>query len=320
MNDVKHDGIPGDLPPLSERVIAHASRRRRLEAKFFRKDAHHEWDQISRLEGFLVLVLNAGLRCLGLHGRGARNTLDLRLCSEDLPVPDLPPALDGLRLLHLSDLHLGRTLPEHMEAVCRLLEGLSADLCVITGDLRFGHFGPFDHVAPAVRRMLDGMQLRYGAYTVLGNHDSLALAESVEEAGLRVLLNEGVAIAVNGAVVWLAGVDDPHNYRLDDLDAALHGAPPDAFPILLAHSPECADEAAAKGVRLYLCGHTHGGQIRVPYWGPLYFNARCPRDRGLGHWQAGAMVGHTSTGLGNTNAVVRFGCPPEATLLTLRRG
>ncbi len=297
----------------------HASRRLRLEAIFFRRDAHHEWDQIDRFEGFLVAILNLGLRCIGLHARGARNTLDMRLCSEDLLVPDLPPALEGLRLLHLSDLHLGYTMPEHMDAAFRLLEGVSADLCVMTGDLRFGHFGPFDHIPAAVRRILDGLQLRYGAYTVLGNHDTLALGEAVEKAGLRVLLNEGTAIGVNGATLWLGGVDDPHNFRLHDVGAALHGAPPDAFPILLVHSPECAEEAAAKGVRLYFCGHTHGGQIRIPYWGPLLVNARCPRNRGLGTWREGKMVGHTSSGLGNTNAIVRLGCPPEATLLTLRR-
>ncbi len=314
-----HENTPEAPRPLSERVIAHASRRRRLEERFFGRDARHEWVQIDWFDGFLVLVLTGFLRCAGLHAKARRNTLDLRLESRELPVPGLPPALDGLRLLHLSDLHLGRTLPEHTEAVCRLLDGVSADLCVITGDLRFGHFGPFDHVASAVRRILGGLRLRCGAYAVLGNHDTVALGESVERAGLRVLLNEGVSINVDDAVLWIAGVDDPHLFKLDDLETALNGAPQGAFRMLLAHSPECADEAAKRGVGLYLCGHTHGGQIRIPFWGALLLNARCPRGRDLGCWQTGTMVGHTSTGLGSTNALVRFGCPPEATMLTLRR-
>ncbi len=264
-------------------------------------------------------ALETGLRCLGLHARGVRNTRDLRLRGEELPLPGLPSGLDGLRLLHISDLHFGRTLPEYEDAVCRLLEGVSADLCVITGDLRYGHLGPADHVVPAVRRMLDGLRLRYGVYAVLGNHDTLAVAEQVEKAGVRVLFNEGVAVPVNGAVLWLAGVDDPHIFRMEDLDAALRGAPPGAYRTLLAHAPECAEEAARKGIRLYLCGHTHGGQLRFPGLGAISVNARCPRSRGLGFWQIGAMTGFTSPGLGTTDAVLRFGCPPEATLFTLRQ-
>ncbi len=315
---MKHKGAPEVPSPLSERIGEQAGLRRRLEATLRIRRAHHERDHVTAWKSFQMLVLGAGLRCTGLHARGVRNAQDLRLREEDLPISGLPPGLDGLRLLHLSDLHFGRTMPEHEDRVCRLLEGVSAGLCLITGDLRFGHFGPADHVAPAVRRMLAGLRLQYGAYAVLGNHDTLAIAESVEAAGLPVLFNEGVAVCVNGAVLWLAGVDDPHLHRLDDMDAALRGAPPDAFRILLAHTPECAVEAAKKGIGLYLCGHTHGGQVRLPGLGALMINARCPRHRALGHWRLGTMLGFTSPGLGTTDAPVRFCCPPEAVLFTLR--
>ncbi len=317
---MKHEFTPDNPVPLPERLGDHAFERRRLEAELRSRRAHYEHDHVSAWKSFQMLVLEVGLRCAGLHARGVRNACDLRLREEALSLAGLPPALDGLRLLHLSDLHFGHTLPDHEDAVCRLLEGVSADLCVITGDLRFGHYGPSDHVAPAVRRMLGGLRLQHGAYAVLGNHDTLAIAETIEAVGLRVLLNEGVAVGVNGAVLWLAGVDDPHFYRMDDLDAALRGAPPHAFPILLAHTPECAEEAAEKGIGLYLCGHTHGGQIRLPGLGAIMVNARCPRRRALGHWQIGTMHGFTSPGLGFTDAPVRFGCPPEAVLFTLRRG
>ncbi len=317
---VKHEDKP-ELPrPLPERLGVQALIRRRLEVALRSRRARHEKIHTTLWESFLILVLEAVLRLLGLHAQGVRNAKDLRLRGEEVFLPDLPPVLDGFRLLHLSDLHFGRTLPEHEEAVCRLLEGVSADLCVITGDLRYGHYGPSDHVAPAVGRMLGGMRLRYGAYTVLGNHDTLVIGETLEEAGLRVLFNEGVAVGANGAVLWLAGVDDPHFFRLNDMDAALHGAQPDAFRILLAHTPECAEEAARKGIRLYLCGHTHGGQIRLPILGAIKINARCPRERVLGRWEIGKMIGFTSSGLGSTDALVRFGCPPEAVLFTLRRG
>ena len=312
--------IPEKPIPLLQRLGEYALERRMLELELRSRRAHFEQDHVTAWKAFQMIILEAGLRCIGLWERGLRNALDLRLREETLAFADLPPGLDGLRLLHLSDLHFAQTLPDHEEAVCRLLDGVSADLCVITGDLRFGHFGPSHHVAPAVRRMLDGLRLRLGAWAVLGNHDTVTIAETVEEEGVRVLFNEGAAVTVNGAVLWIAGVDDPHFYRLDDLDAALRGAPAGAFRVLLAHTPECADEAAAKGVRLYLCGHTHGGQIRLPGVGAPLLNARCPRGRTYSHWRVGAMHGFTSPGIGTTDAPVRFGCPPEAVLFTLRQG
>jgi predicted MPP superfamily phosphohydrolase len=316
---VTHESKPEAPRPLAERIGAQALRRRRIEAAPPFGRGNCERDCLTAGQALQMLLLHTGLRCLGLHARGVRNTQDLRLREEEVFLPSLPPALDGFRLLHLSDLHFGRTLPAHENAVCLLLEGVTADLCAVTGDFRFGHYGPFDHVVPAVRRMLDGLRLRYGAYAVLGNHDTLAFAEAVEGAGLRVLFNEGLAVGEGDSALWLAGVDDPHLYRMDDLDAALRGAPTDMFRILLAHSPECAEEAAKKGIGLYLCGHTHGGQVRLPVLGAVKSNARCPRARMLGHWQVGTMAGFTSAGLGTTDAVLRFCCPPEANLFTLRR-
>jgi len=291
-----------------------------LEAELRGRNAHNEQDHVTVGKWLQMLLLKTLLKCVGLYAQGIRNGQDVRLRGESMIISGLPPALDGFSLLHLSDLHFGRTMPEYEDRVCRLLDGVSADLCVITGDLRFGHYGPSDHVVPAVRRMLAGLRLVHGAYAVLGNHDTLDMAERVEAAGLRMLVNEGVAVPVDDAVLWLAGVDDPHFFRLDDVDAALKEAPPDAFRVLLTHTPECAKEAAAKGVRLYLCGHTHGGQVRLPGLGPLMINARCPRSRALGRWQLGEMTGFTSSGLGLTDAPVRFGCPPEAILFTLKKG
>lgn len=258
------------------------------------------------------------LRTVGIYPRGMRNALDMELVEERAACGELPETLDGFRLLHLSDLHLGRTYPEHTERMAALLNGVKADVCVITGDFRHGHFGPSDHVAGALRKVLSGVAAKQGTYAVLGNHDTLNIGEAIEEAGVRVLYNEGVPLS-SGAL-WLGGVDDPHLYRCDRLDGALRDAPPHAFRVLLAHSPERVSEAAALGVGLYLCGHTHGGQVRLPLLGAVHKNARCRRGQVMGWWREGKMLGHTSPGLGTTDLPVRYLCPPRATMITLRRG
>jgi predicted MPP superfamily phosphohydrolase len=94
--------------------------------------------------------------------------------------------------------------------------------------------------------------------------------------------------------LWVIGVDDPHYYGCDDLAAALDGVPDEAFKLLLAHTPEVFEEAARAGIDLYLSGHTHAGQICVPWLGPLVLNATCPRSYTYGHWHHGEMQGYTT--------------------------
>jgi uncharacterized protein len=117
--------------------------------------------------------------------------------------------------------------------------------------------------------------------------------------------------------LWIIGVDDPHHYGCGDLDGALESVPPDAFKVLLAHSPEMFDEAAAAGIHLYLCGHTHAGQICLPGIGAPLMNADCPRAFTHGRWRHGGMLGYTSAGVGCSLLPVRYNCPPEITLIEL---
>jgi len=112
-------------------------------------------------------------------------------------------------------------------------------------------------------------------------------------------------------------VDDPYDFRCDDLPAALDAVPPEGFKILLAHTPDLYREAAAAGVHLYLCGHTHGGQIRFPLLGALFHHAQAPRALIMGAWRHGPMYGYTSPGAGCSSLPVRFNCPPEITMIEL---
>jgi len=117
----------------------------------------------------------------------------------------------------------------------------------------------------------------------------------------------------------VAGVDDPHYFGCDNLPEALREVPRDAFKLLLAHTPEMYEEAAAAGMDLYLSGHTHAGQIRLPAIGALTTLADCPRRMAFGHWRHRRMHGYTTSGVGCSLLPVRFNCPPEAVVIELTR-
>jgi predicted MPP superfamily phosphohydrolase len=140
----------------------------------------------------------------------------------------------------------------------------------------------------------------------------------LERMGIRMLINEGLELRHNQDSLWLIGVDDPHYYGCDDLPGALRGIPPEAFKILLVHTPELIKEAEACGVDLYLCGHTHGGQVCLPLIGPIIANTNCPRQYTRGIWKYKNLQGYTSPGVGTSGVPVRFFCPPEIGLIELR--
>jgi len=228
----------------------------------------------------------------------------------------LPPPLDGLRLLQLSDLHLDEDA-RLVDALLERVEGLRYDAVVLTGDYRVGTSGPVEPTLAELARLQAA--LAAPAYAVLGNHDSVRMLPGLEALGIRVLLNEHATLEHGGAQLYLAGVDDPHYYRMDDLARAQAGIPAGAVTVLLSHSPELYREAAASDVDLFLCGHTHGGQICLPGGIAVILEARIPRRLGAGPWRQGAMRGYTSRGVGTSVVDVRFNCPPEITLHTLRR-
>jgi predicted MPP superfamily phosphohydrolase len=206
---------------------------------------------------------------------------------------------------------------EAMLRASAIIADLSYDLCVLTGDYRGQTFGPYLPCLQAMRDLLDAM--RGDAYGVLGNHDTIRMAPDLERMGVRILLNEHVEIEREGASIFLAGVDDAHFYRVDNLEKAATGIPEGAFSILLSHTPEIYRQAAHAGFDLMLSGHTHGGQICLPGGVPLTLESSLPRRMGRGGWRYGEMAGYTSAGCGACVVPVRFNCPPEITLHRLVR-
>jgi uncharacterized protein len=267
---------------------------------------------------FYRLAVGWFFKMSGLYAQGAANCLELRVERHEFAFPDLPPAFDGFRILLLTDLHLDG-LDGLTEAASARLREIEADLCLIGGDIRMEVYGP---VAPALRqltRLLGQVVTPHGIFGVLGNHDCIEMLPDLEDAGLVMLVNDAHPLIREGERLWLVGVDDPHYYRVHDPETAFRGVDPGAFVIFLAHSPEAYREAAAHGAALYLCGHTHGGQICTPTGIPFFTHCRAPRRLTAGPWRHHAMQGYTSRGLGPSGVPLRFNCPGEITLLTLRR-
>ncbi|MDH3604170.1 MAG: metallophosphoesterase [Candidatus Tectomicrobia bacterium] len=263
-------------------------------------------------------LLRQGLQLLSLSSWAEANVRQFVVKPLHFSFDTLPEAFDGFTILHLSDLHADG-LEGLADDLYDRIQDLEVDLCVLTGDYRFKTTGDCQQVYTSMARILSGVNARHGIAGVLGNHDSFEMISELERLGVKMLLNESHGIQQNSQSIWLAGVDDPHYYGCEDLPVALSEVSADAFKILLVHSPEMYADADAHGIHLYLCGHTHGGQICLPLWGPIVTNANCPRRYTRGRWRHRNMQGYTSSGTGASGVPVRFFCPPEIGLITLHR-
>jgi len=259
-----------------------------------------------------------GLKATGLYRHARREFTTPRLVHLEHRCPRWPAAFDGLRILHLTDLHIDID-PGLIPAILAGIEGAECDLCVITGDFRNSHDTPRQEVLQLSQRILEA--LPQPVYGTLGNHDEVELAEPLEATGLiRLLMNEHVVLPFRGGQFTLAGIDDTFFHEAGDIPAAMAGAPTaqESPRILLAHGPDIVEEADRHQVAFTPCGHTHGGQICLPGGKPLLAIDKLPSHLLAGAWRAGDMIGYTSRGTGGCRVPVRLNCPAEITLHTLR--
>jgi uncharacterized protein len=264
----------------------------------------------------LRTFLRIALRLTGLQSRGEQNALTPIIRGVRLGYDNLPEDFCGFRILHLTDLHADG-LTGFADVVSERIRDLDVDLCVMTGDYRFEVRGSCQRVYPPMERILNSINARLGIVGILGNHDVSDEVLELERMGVRMLINDALEVRHHRDSVWVIGVDDPHYYGCDDLPGALRAVPSEAFKILLVHTPEIIKEAEAYGVDLYLCGHTHGGQICLPLIGPIIVHTNCPREYTRGVWRYKNLQGYTSAGVGASGVPVRFFCPPEIGLIEL---
>jgi uncharacterized protein len=256
-------------------------------------------------------IIRAILMATGLYWRGIRNAAKVEIRHNRVAVPRLPAAFDGFTILQLSDLHV-EISEAAMERAVTLLKGVSYDVCVLTGDYRGRTWGPHAATLAGMAKVRAGLTGRI--YGVLGNHDTICMVPGLEEMGIRILLNESDLIERGGQRIHLAGIDDAHFYRVDNIEKAAAGIPHDEFSILISHTPEIYRQAAHADFNLLLSGHTHGGQICLPGGIPITLDSVLPRFMASGPWKYHDMIGYTSVGAGSSVVPVRFNCPPEITL------
>lgn len=244
---------------------------------------------------------------------------DVEITQLEIPVAGLPQAFDGYQIMLVSDLHAG-PLASVAEVERRLAAGaaLHADLAVFGGDLADS---PGEVLAGAAR-VLSQVRARDGIVAVLGNHDiwlgEASVRAVLEEHGVQVLTNEHLRLSRGPAHLYLAGVNDAAYTRKDDLAAALARVPDEQTVILLSHAPIIVRRPLAGRAALVLSGHTHGGQIVLPYVGPLYVPSKLGRRYASGLHRINGQWLYVTRGLGEIFPPLRLGCPPEIASLTLR--
>jgi uncharacterized protein len=245
-------------------------------------------------------------------------TADPEITETAIRIRRLPPAYDGLKIVHLTDIHL--SLLTSIDEVGRAIELANQeqpDIVCLTGD--YVTLSP-RYIWPAARAM-GRLRARYGVFAVLGNHDFRVSPEEVTRAleaqRIRVLRNARYPLRTPGGTLWFAGVDDVWG-AFDDFDAAVGSIPARDPKILLCHNPLAAPLAARHGIDLMLSGHTHGGQVRFPFLRSV--RRPNPRRRLLDGWhQLGNTQIYISRGIGKVVVPLRVSCPPEISCLHLRR-
>ena len=271
---------------------------------------------------FYHLFLYGILQITSTYSIGLKNALNIKHRTVDLYFSKLPPAFDGYSILFMSDLHIDAhdQLQNRLE---KLLQNINQrhDLCILAGDFRFDNFGS---PAEAIEKLIDITPKltslnNDGILAVLGNHDCIEMSFFLERHGIRFLLNENITIQRGSDVIYISGVDDPHYFKCHNVDKAFRGVDKNSFSIFIAHSPELYREAYLHGADLYLCGHTHAGQIALPKIGPVFTHSRTGRRFVYGIWQYREMTGYTSSGVGSSGIFARFGTQPEVVTIRLRR-
>ncbi len=258
-------------------------------------------------------------------GSGLANSFNAPLTPTiPLKYKNLPPALDGFRIAHITDVHLGLFIQQpQLEEIIELTSRLKPNMVLITGD-----FSDDAETYLDALRLAGTIPTTHGIYASIGNHEYFRgikqIFRAYERGPIPLLRSSGMHIRVGDSGIWLAGADDPrslgalsHDFFVDSLDKSLDGAPSEAFTLFMSHRPEGFKAAIERGVNLTVAGHTHGGQIAWNHraaWDHLF-----GKEYMWGLYERNGSKLYTSSGAGHWFPF-RLGCPAEIPLYILKRG
>jgi predicted MPP superfamily phosphohydrolase len=256
----------------------------------------------------------AWLRRLGAHN----DVYDIEVTKNEVFIDDLPPAFDGYRIVFLTDTHVARFVRRvFYETIVEQSNRFDPDLVLLGGDFVSFH----RHIPLVADALLAELKARDGVYAVLGNHDYWAGASEIREAmgsrGVQFIVNRVVPLRRNGQGIALFGIDEVHRGE-PDVEAVF--AQIERGPrIGVTHHPDLIDELNGRRIDLLLCGHTHGGQIRFPFFGAVVVPSRHESRYALGFHRVKDVLMYVSRGIGAIPPI-RILCKPEVATFTLRRG
>lgn len=269
---------------------------------------------------FLKTASSYGLPLFPANYRSSRflTNCEIEVSPHTITLRHLPPAFDGFRIVHLTDIHHSKYVS--FNAVYRMIALANRqrpDLVFLTGDYVTWSKKYITPVAEALRHL----KARYGVFGVLGNHDMRVGAEDVTQAlrwaGIEMLRNASAQIQRFGQTLWVTGVDE-YSYGQSDLALALKGLPPSAPRILLAHNPEIIAEATEHQVDFVAAGHTHGGQVKLPGLRSLNSLTQPTQEFLEGFVSSGRTQMYISRGLGKVIVPLRVKCPAEIPVYTFK--
>jgi uncharacterized protein len=270
----------------------------------------------------ISLVTTAGIAVGGMSSFAYAGNIEPNLIevkTVNLTLPRLSPAFDGYKIAQISDIHMGTGMTqERLERIVEMINSQQPDSIAVTGD--FVTHGDISGHIPALTEPLSKLTPKDVAVAVLGNHDHwtspVLIQQVIRDSGMVELSNNIFTIQRGSESLHFGGVDSywEHLARVDDVVAKL---PADGATILLAHEPDFADISAQTGrFDLQISGHSHGGQIILPFFGPPVV-PRLGRKYPIGQYQVGGMIQYTNRGVGTILPAIRFNCRPEITIFTL---
>ncbi|MDP8231081.1 MAG: metallophosphoesterase family protein [Candidatus Zophobacter franzmannii] len=266
----------------------------------------------------IYIVVKRLARITGLNKIGHRNSLDLQKKEATLYSPTLAKEHDGIRLLYFSDMHLDNN-PELQPILAKMLDTIDYDICICGGDFKADEHPDYTELEGMFGKVFEGLDREKPTFAVAGNHDNNKTITLLEDR-FTFLDNASAKLEINGKVLELVGVDDCHFFHADDIEEAYKDVDRDNFTVFLSHSPEMYKKAEKYDADLFLAGHTHGGQICLPGGFALSGNSGMNRKIIKGLWSQGKMKGFTSAGVGTSLVPIRFNCPPEVVVITLKHG